>query len=80
MIDSPETEAPGIVRFRVTDADHDLPLDGVTVSNLSAAAPAPVFAFYADDQFDSEGNWGWFVAELPLNAQLVNVGWLPVVL
>ncbi len=68
LLDSPEDEAPGVVRFRVTDADQDLPLDGVNVRNLSAAAPAPAVAFYADDQLDDVSNWGWFVVEVPLIA------------
>ena len=68
LLDDSEVEAPGIVRFRVTDADHDLPLDGITVSNLSTAAPSPVVAFYARNQYDDVGNWGWFVVELPLIA------------
>ena len=66
LLDSSDIEATGVVRFRVTDADHDLPVDGITVSNLSIATPSPVVAFYAGDQISPEGNWGWFVVELPL--------------
>ncbi len=66
LIDSPEEESLGEIAFRVTDADQNLGHDVITVSNMSTENPMAVRAFYAVEQLRSEGNWGWFVAEVPL--------------
>ena len=66
----PDLAAVGTVRFRITDADQDLPIDGVTVTNTSIDPEVTVHAFYAQEQIDPEGDWGWFVADVPMKAVL----------
>ena len=65
-VDAGGTEATGQIAFRITDADQDLRFDDVQVLNLSLAEPQHVRAFYADEQQRPEGQWGWFVVELPM--------------
>ena len=67
LVESPLPEGAGLLRFRLVDADHDVPLDGITVTNLSVTDPVATPAFYAAEQVDVDhGDWGWFVAELML--------------
>ncbi len=72
LIDSANEIADGVVRFRITDSDQDLDMGTVQVFNCSLEACSagqpvhPYAGFYSWDQKYTEGNYGWFVVELPL--------------
>ena len=66
----PSTSAQDVIeetlRFRVTDVHQDVNPDSVTASNETLGSGA-LRAYYASSQIKPEGDWGWFVATLPLH-------------
>jgi len=74
VIDSADPIDPGVVRFRMTDADQNLDMATVRAYNCSLEScipgqpgQTPYWGFYANNQWGGDdGHYGWFVVELPL--------------